>query len=54
MAEAIGKSGYVPPARRDEYDYHDRLAKSVQDRQVAKWHRDQARKIREQVGEEVR
>jgi hypothetical protein len=51
LAETVAKSGYVPPAMREKYDYHDKLAKSVQDREVARFHRDKAREIQAQLGE---
>lgn len=51
LAEQVAKSGYVPPARREKYEYHDKLAKSVQDRELAAYHRDKAREIRQQLGE---
>jgi hypothetical protein len=51
LAEKVIKSGYVPSALREKHDYHDRLAKSVQDREVAAYHRDKAREIRAQLGE---
>ena len=54
FAEHVSKSGYVPPARRADYERHDRLAKSVQDHEVARYHRDKAREIRGQLGEEVK
>lgn len=52
LAEQVQKSGYVPPAKQAEYDYHDRLAKSSGlDRELARYHRDKAREIRAQLGE---
>jgi hypothetical protein len=51
LAGKVEKSGYVPPASREKHDYHDRLAKSVQDREIAAYHRGKAREIRSQLGE---
>jgi uncharacterized coiled-coil DUF342 family protein len=51
LAERCEKAGYVPPEHREKYEYHDRLAKSVQDREVAAWHREKAREIAKQIGE---
>ena len=51
LAEQVERSGYVPPARREEYERHDRLAKSVGDREVAAYHRERARAIKAQLGE---
>ena len=51
LAEQVEKSGYVPPAKQAEYDHHDRLAKSVQDRELARYHREKARAIQAQIGE---
>jgi hypothetical protein len=51
LADKAFDSGYVPPARREKYEYHDRLAKSVGDREVAAFHRDKARQARRQLGE---
>jgi len=51
LAEAVTKTGYVPPEREKEYAYHDRLAKSVGDREVARFHRAKAAEIKNQLGE---
>jgi hypothetical protein len=52
LADQVAKSGYVPPAKRADYEYHDKLAKSATlDREVARWHRDKAREIRNQLNE---
>ena len=51
LAEQVTKAGYIPPAKRAEYDRHDRLAKSVQDRELARYHREKARAIQAQLGE---
>lgn len=52
LADKAYDSGYVPPVRRDKYEYHNRLAKSVGDREVAAYHREKAREARRQLGEE--
>src|SRR5258708_17694309 len=54
LADQVAKSGYVPPAQREKHDYHQRLAKSVGDRELARYHRDKAREIRAQLGEEAK
>lgn len=58
IAELAGKaydSGYVPPAKRDKYEYHARLAKSAGlDRELAAYHRERANEARRQLGEEGR
>jgi hypothetical protein len=51
MADQVAKSGYIPPARQAEYERHERLSKSVGDREVARYHRDKMREIRGQLGE---
>jgi hypothetical protein len=52
LAEQVAKSGYVPPAKREKHEYHDKLAKSANlDRDVARYHRAKAREIRAQLGE---
>jgi hypothetical protein len=52
LADEVAKSGYVPSAKREKHEYHDRLAKSANlDKEIARWHRDKAREIRSQLGE---
>jgi hypothetical protein len=53
IAKAVEKAGYVSPEKREQYDYHDRLAKSVSDREVAAYHRERANQIAKQIGEDV-
>ena len=57
MATTMHKAGYIPPEmpteKRKQFDYHDRLAKSVQDKEVAAYHRERARQIAVQIGEGV-
>ena len=51
LAEQVERSGYVPPAKQAAYAYHDGLAKSIQDREIAAYHRERARAIKAQLGE---
>jgi hypothetical protein len=57
MAKTMQKAGYVPPEmpaeKRKQLDYHNKLAKSVQDKEVAAYHRERARQIAVQIGEDV-
>jgi hypothetical protein len=53
LADAVVKAGYVPAELKADHDYHDRLAKSVQDREIAGYHREKARQIKSQMGEDV-
>jgi hypothetical protein len=51
LADQVAKSGYVPPARQAEYERHERLSRSIGDREVAAYHRQKMREIRGQLGE---
>jgi len=51
LADQVAKSGYIPPARQAEYEHHERLSRSIGDREVARYHRDKMREIRGQLGE---
>jgi hypothetical protein len=51
LADAVVKAGYVPAGMKAEHDYHDRLAKSVQDKEVAAYHCERAKQIKAQMGE---
>jgi hypothetical protein len=54
IADAVVKAGYVPSELKEKHDYHDRLAKSVQDKEVAAFHREKAKQLASQMGEDVR
>jgi hypothetical protein len=54
LADQVTKSGYVPAELKAEHDYHDRLAKSVGDREMAAYHRERAKQIKSQMGEDTK
>lgn len=54
LAEVAIKAGYVPAELKEQHEYHDRLAKSVQDKEVAAYHREKAQRLRNQMGEDVK
>ncbi len=51
LASTVSKSGYVPPARRAEAEKYDELAKSVTDRELARFYREKSRQAAAQTGE---
>ncbi len=51
LAEEVERL-YVPPARRAEAEHYEELAKSVQDKDLAKYYRDRAKRARRQTGED--
>jgi len=51
LAENVTASGYVAPVDRKEYERLTELAKSVSDKELARYYREKAARIREQLGE---
>jgi hypothetical protein len=52
LADDIAKSAYVPPAAKADHHRYQELAKSVTDRELARFYRDKAAAARSQMGEQ--
>jgi hypothetical protein len=53
LADAAADSGYVPPAKREEYQKWNNLAKSVSDRELARHYREKAKRAASQIGSQL-
>jgi hypothetical protein len=52
LADIVAKSGYVPARRRADAEKYQELAKSVTDRELARYYRDKAKQAATQMGEQ--